>query len=161
VQIENDNRVLSVSYIHLFSPNMVNELRLGYNFICNHQFPREPIRDSDLGIQRTTASIFPGLPLILLAREAEGASIGSPFVSLPATSSSLSFGDTLSWQHGKHSLRFGGQVIFRRWAVTGNINSYGEIDFPTFNDFLTGSSDFSVISSGVTNSRLVKRRIEC
>jgi outer membrane receptor protein involved in Fe transport len=151
MQIENDNRVLSVSYIHLFGPNTVNEARFGYNFIRNNQLPQEPIRDSDLGIQRTTAENFPGLPLILLAREAQGASVGSPFVSLPGSSSSLSFGDTLSWQHGKHSLRFGGQVIFRRWAVTGNVNSYGEIDFPTFNDFLTGSSDFSVISSGLTN----------
>jgi len=151
LQIENDNRLLSMSYIHLFGTNTANEARFGYNFIRNHQLPQEPIHDSDLGIQRTTASIFPGLPLILLARDAEGASIGSPFVSIPSTSSSLAFGDTLSWQHGKHSLRFGGGVIFRRWAVIGNVNSYGEIDFPTFNDFLTGRSDFSVISSGLTN----------
>jgi hypothetical protein len=151
MQIENDNRVLSVSYIHLFSPNTISEARFGYNFIRNHQFPQEPIRDSDLGIQRTTATIFPGLPLILLARDAEGASIGSPSLSIPSTSSSLALGDTVSWQHGKHSLRFGGQVIFRRWAVVGNVNSYGEIDFPTFKDFLTGSSDFSVISSGLTH----------
>jgi hypothetical protein len=151
MQLENDNRVLRVSYIHLFGSNTANEARFGYNFIRNHQFPQEPIRDSDLGIQRTTAGNFPGLPLILLARDAQGASIGSPFLSLPGISSSLAFGDILSWQHGKHSLRFGGQVIFRRWAVTGNVNSYGEIDFPTFNDFLTGSSDFSVIGSGLTN----------
>ena len=151
MQMENDNRVLSVSYIHLFSPNMINEARFGYNFIRNDQFPQEPIRDSDLGIQRTNASVFPGLPLILLARDAQGASIGSPWVSLPGSSSTLSVGDMLSWQHGKHSLRFGGQAIFRRWAVIGNVNSYGEIDFSTFNDFLTGSSDFSAISSGLTN----------
>lgn len=151
MQMENDNRVLSVAYIHLLSPNTINEARSGYNFIRNHQFPQEPIRDSDLGIQRTTAGTFPGLPLILLARDAQGASIGSPFLSIPGNSSSLSFGDTLSWQHGKHGLRFGGQIIFRRWAVTANVNSYGEIDFATFNDFLTGSSDFSVISSGLTN----------
>jgi outer membrane receptor protein involved in Fe transport len=151
MQIENDNRVLSVSYIHLFSPNTVNEARFGYSFIRDNQYPQEPIRDSDLGIQRTTAGTFPGLPLILLARDAQGASIGSPFASLPGTSSSLALGDILSWQHGKHGLRFGGGLIFRRWAVVGNVNSYGEIDFPTFNDFLTGSSDFSVISSGLTN----------
>jgi outer membrane receptor protein involved in Fe transport len=151
LQIANDNRLLSVSYIHLFGTNTANEARFGYNFIRNHQFPQEPIHDSDLGIQRTNASVFPGLPLILLARDAQGASIGSPFVSIPGTSSSLAFGDTLSWQHGKHSLRFGGGIIFRRWAVVGNVNSYGEIDFPTFNDFLTGSSDYSVISSGLTN----------
>ncbi|HEX8797327.1 MAG TPA: TonB-dependent receptor, partial [Terriglobales bacterium] len=151
MQIENDNRVLSLSYIHLFSTNKINEARVGYNFIRNDQLPQEPIHDSDLGIQRTTAANFPGLPLILLARDAQGASVGSPFLSLPGSSSNLLLSDMLSWQHGKHSLRFGGQVILRRWAVTGNVNSYGEIDFPTFNDFLTGSSDFSVISSGLTN----------
>jgi len=151
MQIENDNRLLSVSYFHLFGPNTFNEARLGYNFIRNNQILQEPIRDSDLGIQRTTAASFPGLPLILLARDAQGASIGSPFLSLPGSSSTFSLGDMLSWQRGKYSLRFGGQVILRNWAVTGNINSYGEIDFPTFNDFLTGSSDFSVIASGLTN----------
>ena len=151
MQIQNDNRVLSLAYVHLFSPNTINEARFGYNFIRNNQFAQEPIHDSDLGIQRTTAANFPGLPLILLARDAQGASIGSPSVSLPGNSLTYSLGDMLSWQHGKHSLRFGGQVIFRRWTVTGNINSYGEIDFPTFNDFLTGSSDFSVISSGLTD----------
>jgi outer membrane receptor protein involved in Fe transport len=151
LQIENDNRVLSVSYIHLFGTNTANEARFGYNFIRNYQFPQEPIRDSDLGIVRTNASAFPGLPLILLSGDAQGASIGSPFLSIPSTSSSIAFGDTLSWQHGKHSLRFGGAVIFRRWAVIGNVNSYGEIGFPTFNDFLTGSNFLSVISSGLTN----------
>jgi hypothetical protein len=150
MRIENDNRALSASYIHLFSPNTINETRFGHNFIRNDQFPQEPIHDSDLGIQRTTAANFPGLPLILLAHDAQGASVGSPFLSLPGSSSNLVLSDMLSWQRGKHSLRFGGQVILRRWAVTGNINSYGEIDFPSFNDFLTGSSDFSVISSGLT-----------
>ena len=151
MQIGNDNRVLSVSYIHLFGPNKINEAQFGYNFIRNDQFTQKPIRDSDLGIQRTTAANFPGLPLILLARDARGASVGSPYLSLPGSSSNLSLGDIFSWQHGKHSLRLGGQVILRRWRVTGNVNSYGEIDFPTFNDFLTGSSDFSMISSGLTN----------
>ena len=151
MQIENDNRVLSVSYIHLFSPNKINEAQLGYNFIRNDQFTQEPIRDSDLGIQRTTAANFPGLSLILLVRDAQGASVGSPSLSLAGSSSNFSFGDIFSWQRGKHTLRLGGRVIFRRWSVTGNVNSYGEIDFPTFNDFLTGSSDFSVISSGLTN----------
>jgi hypothetical protein len=151
LHIENDNRVLSVSYIHLFGTNTANEARFGYNFIRNHQLPQEPIHDSDLGIERTNASVFPGLPLILLSGYAQGASIGSPFLSIPSNSSSIAFGDTLSWQHGKHSLRFGGAVILRRWAVIGNVNSYGEIGFPTFNDFLTGSNFLSVISSGLTN----------
>lgn len=151
MQIEIDNRVLSVSYIHLISPNKINEARLGFSFIHSGQYTQEPIRDSDIGIQRTTAANFPGLPLILLARDAQGASIGSPSLSLPGSSSNLSFGDIFSWQRGKHSLRLGGQAILRRWAVTGNVNSYGEIDFPTFNDFLTGNSDFSVISSGLTD----------
>jgi hypothetical protein len=151
MQIENDNRVLSVSYIRLFGPNKINEARVGYNFIRDHQVTQEPIRDSNLGIQRTTAANFPGLSLILLARDAQGASIGSPYLSLPGSSSNLSLGDFFSWQHGKHGLRLGGGVVFRRWAVLGNVDSYGEIDFPAFNDFLTGSSDRSVISSGLTN----------
>jgi len=44
----------------------------------------------------------------------------------------------------------GGEFHEYRWNVAANVNSYGEIDFPTFYDFLTGTSDFSSIGTGLT-----------
>jgi len=144
-----NNRVLSFQEVHTFSPTTVNEARLGYNFIRNNEVPQEAIRDSDVGIHRPTADTFPGLPLILLARVSGGGTIGSPFVTVQGTSPTLSLVDILSLQRGKHSIRVGGEVRRYRWDAHANVNAYGEIDFPTFNDFLTGASDFSSIGTGL------------
>jgi hypothetical protein len=144
----NNNRVLSVQEIHIFSPTAVNEARFGYNFIRTQEKNQESIRDSDLGIHRPTANVFPGLPLILLAREAGGAQIGSPYITVESVSPSLSLTDILSLQRGRHSLRMGGEFRALEWSGRGDA-FYGEIDFPTFNDFLTGNGDFSALSTGI------------
>jgi Carboxypeptidase regulatory-like domain/TonB-dependent Receptor Plug Domain len=41
LQLENDNRLLSGSYVHTFSPTAVNEVDSGYNFLRNreHRYP--------------------------------------------------------------------------------------------------------------------------
>ncbi len=144
-----NNRILSLQEIHTFSPITVNEARFGYNFIRSDEKPQESVRDSDLGIHRPTADAFPGLPLILLARDSGGGTIGSSPITVQGTSPSLSVVDTLSLQRGRHSIRLGGEFQHYRWDARANGNAYGEIDFPTFNDFLTGTSDFSLIGTGL------------
>jgi Carboxypeptidase regulatory-like domain/TonB-dependent Receptor Plug Domain len=144
-----NNRILSIQEVHTFSPITVNEARFGYNFIRNNEVPQESIYDSDIGIHRPTADTFPGLPLILLARDSGGATIGSSPLTVQGTSPSWSLVDTLSLQRGRHSIRVGGEFRRYQWDARGNVGAYGEIDFPTFNDFLIGASDFSSIGTGL------------
>jgi hypothetical protein len=144
-----NNRILSLQEVHTFSPITVNEARFGYNFIRNNELPQESIRDSDVGIHRPTADTFPGLPLILLARDSGGATIGSSPLTVQGTSPSWSLVDTLSLQRGRHSIRVGGELRHYQWDAHANVGAYGEIDFPTFNDFLIGASDFSSIGTGL------------
>jgi Carboxypeptidase regulatory-like domain/TonB dependent receptor-like, beta-barrel/TonB-dependent Receptor Plug Domain len=154
LQLENDNRLLSVSHVHSFSPTAANEARAGYNFLRNRALPQEAFLDSAIGIQRPTAADFPGLPNILLGREEGRASVGSEWITLnDASTYSLSFGDTLSLRRGKHTIRLGGEFCRYWWDVHANVNTYGEIDFPTFNDFLIGNSDFSSIGVGLSHRR--------
>jgi hypothetical protein len=40
---------------HRFS----NEVRIGYNFIREDVLPQEPVRDTDVGIRRVNADVFP------------------------------------------------------------------------------------------------------
>ena len=148
---EVSSRVLSVQQLHTFSATTVNEARLGYNFIRTNETPQESIRDSDMGITRPTADDFPGLPLILLARESGGATIGSSPITIRGRSPSLTLVDVLSLQQGKHSLRLGGEFQRYKWDAHANVNAYGEIDFPSFDQFLMGSSDFSSIGVGLTD----------
>ncbi|PYV77890.1 MAG: hypothetical protein DMG97_00745, partial [Acidobacteria bacterium] len=147
-QITIDNRVLSLEEIHTFSPTAVNELRFGYSLIRHDELPQESVKDSSLGIQRSTANQYPGLPLILLARDQGGASIGTSDITYRGSTPSVSIGDVLSLQRGKQSLRFGGEILHSEWRVHAAVFSYGEIDFPTFNDFLVGNTAASQFPGG-------------
>ena len=144
-----NNRILSLQEVHMFSPTTVNEARFGYNFIRNNEVPQESILDSTLGINRPTAEGFPGLPLILLARDSGGAAIGSSPITVRGSSPSLTLLDVLSLQRRQHRIRVGGEFHRYGWDVIANVNSYGEIDFSTFGDFLRGASDFSSIGTGL------------
>jgi Carboxypeptidase regulatory-like domain/TonB dependent receptor len=145
------NRVLSVREIHRLSPTAVNEGLIGYNFIRTNETPQESMLDSDLGITRPTADTFPGLPLILLARDSGAASIGSSLTTILGDSPSLTVADVVSWQRVKHSLRLGGEFRHYQWDAHANVNAYGEIDFSTFDQFLLGNSDFSSIGVGLSD----------
>ena len=147
-----NNRIFSLQQIHTFSPTTVNEARFGYNFIRNDEVPQEPVKDSDLGITRVSASSFPGLPLIVL--NSGGASFGTNSILLHGITPSLSFADSLLLQRGKHYLRVGGELRHLQWKVNAAVNSFGEIDFLSFQDFLTGNTSFSALGTGFTNVNL-------
>ena len=147
-QINVDNRVLSVQEIHTFSPTAVNEARFGYSFIRHDEVPQESVQDSSLGIQRSTANHYPGLPLMVLGRDQGGASIGTSDITYRGNTPSLSFGDVLSLQRGKHNIRLGGEIRHSEWRARAGVFSYGEIDFPTFNDFLIGNTGASQFPGG-------------
>jgi len=147
--IDVTNALLSLRESHSFNPTTVNEVRFGYDYIYRKEKPEEPIRDSEIGIGRNTASHFPGLPLIYLNRNQGLAAIGTNELTFPNASPSYSFIDSLSLQQGKHGIRLGGLVRRSEWRLDSvNAASYGEIDFDTFQDFLTGNSSFSILGTG-------------
>jgi Carboxypeptidase regulatory-like domain/TonB dependent receptor len=135
-----DNRVLSLQEIHIFSSAAVNEARFGYSFIRHDELPQDPVDDSSIGIQRSTASQYPGLPLIVMGRDQGAAAIGTSSITFRGTTPSLSVADVLSLQQGKHNLRLGGEIRHSEWRVQAAVFSYGEIDFPAFEDFLIGNT---------------------
>jgi len=149
--LNNDNRVLSVQYNHFFSSGAVNEARFGYNFIHHVEVPDEPIKDSDLNITRINAGQFPGLPLICLNRNGCATAIGSNEITVRDYTPSTSFIDSISLQRGRHNLRLGGEILHSSWHIpSANVFGYGEIDFDSFQEFLTGASDLSFIGTGQT-----------
>ena len=147
--IEVSNFLLALREVHSLSSSTVNEVRFGYNYIYRNELPDEPLRDADIGIYRVDAGEFPGLPLIYLGRNAGTASVGSSEITLRNASPSVSFIELLSMQRGRHSLRIGGEMKRSCWRVdSANAASYGEIDFGSFQDFLTGSTAFSFLGTG-------------
>jgi len=152
---KNNGRLFSLQYVRVFSPNVINEARFGYNFIRVDAFPQELVKDSDVGITRTNAGIFPGLPLIRIAPAAGGIVIGtSPTIDVRATAPSTTLADTLSITHGKHNLRVGTEIRYNENNYVLNFFTRGQIDFLNFNNFLTGNTFVSVFGSGVGNRSL-------
>jgi hypothetical protein len=153
---QNNNRLLSLQEIHAFSPRVINEARLGYNFIRGVSFPREPVKDSDIGIQRSTANAYPGLPLIAIGANAKGVTIGtsSGVIDRQFTAPSTTFVDILSITRGEHSLRVGAEAIYYQTNFTRPFFTYGTINFKGFNEFLSGAANFSSLGNGIPDRAL-------
>jgi len=151
-----NHRLLSIQDIHTFNPRLLNEARLGYNFVRNNSFPQEPIRDSDVGIRRSNAGSFPGLPLIRIAPNARGLTFGTGFanIDLLATHHSATFADVLSIRQGNHTIRTGVEVLRYQAAIALNFFRRGQIDFNNFTDFLSGNANVSFLGSGINDRNL-------
>jgi hypothetical protein len=152
---QNNNRLLTMQFVHIFSPNVFNELRAGYNFIRVDAFPQEPIKDSDVGITRSNANIFPGLGLIRINAAAGGVVFGtSATIDVKATAPSTTLADTLSITKGSHNIRTGGEFRYNENNYVLNFFTRGQIDFSNFNNFLAGAPLFSIFGSGIGNRSL-------
>ena len=147
-----NNRLLSLQDIHLFSPRTINEARVGYSFIRGDMFGQNPLRDSDVGITRANALDYPGLGLIRIGPNGTNAvSIGNAGTNVDAqsTASATTLVDILSMTRGQHSIRTGAEVVYYRNSLTANNNRRGQITFPSFNNFLLGLANSSVYGNGI------------
>ncbi len=150
------NLLVALQDIHTFSSNVINEARLGYNLRRQRSSPDEPLNDSEVGIRRANATTFPGLPLIRIAPNSGGIAFGTATVNidLQTAISSITFADVLSMTKGQHNLRTGGEVIYYQHNSTENLNTRGQIDFNSFNEFLVGATSQSIFGTGISDRAL-------
>jgi hypothetical protein len=129
--VEDDSfRSVAISESHIFSPNLVNEFRLGYNRINSHRYQLNANENvsQQLG--------FPGVPfgpdlggLPQISINDGTATIGSSGY-LPAIEKQNSYvlTDNLTWIHGRHSAKFGTEIrneqftLFEPSAARGSLN---------------------------------------
>lgn len=151
-----NHRLISIQNIHTFGPTVLNEARIGYNFVRNNSFPQEPVNDSDVGIRRSNADIFPGLSLIRIAPNARGLAFGTGFanIDLRASHHSATLADTLSILRDAHTVRAGVEVVHYQAPITLNFFRRGQIDFINFTDFLSGTVNVSFLGSGINDRHL-------
>lgn len=152
---QNNNRLITMQYVHIFSPNFFNELRAGYNFIRVDAFPQEPVNDSAVGITRSNANLFPGLGLVRINAAAGGVVLGtSATIDVKATAPSTTLADTLSITKGKHNIRTGAELRYNENNYVLNFFTRGQIEFASFTNFLLGVPTFTVFGSGIGNRSL-------
>jgi len=151
-----NHRLISIQHIQSFGPRSLNEAHIGYNFVRNNSFPQEPIKDSDVGIRRSNADSFPGLPLIRIAPNARGLAFGTGFanIDLQATHHSATLRDVASLMRGNHTIRTGGEVLRYQATIALNFFRRGQIDFNNFTDFLAGNVNLSFLGSGINDRDL-------
>ncbi|MFY9527818.1 MAG: TonB-dependent receptor [Candidatus Acidiferrales bacterium] len=150
-------RFLSAAETHVFSGSLVNEFRFGYVRIKNAGIDVPIVKASDLGIVRPSNNITQSVYNFTFF--SSGFKIGpTPQADQFQTQNNYNFLDTVSWIHGKHEFRFGGEFtrvnLDKLFPQTFN----GQLFFANTNNiqtdfisFLQGAPAFSFGGGGVFN----------
>jgi hypothetical protein len=140
----------TLNEVHIFSPNIVNEGRLGFNRIAISFVPSTPENPLDYGIQNGV-TYNNALPQITV--QDIGLNLGGPsgFPQGRFDTAGV-FSDTLSWTRGKHTIKTGGE--YRRFIGDSFAQTPGILTFSSTPNFISGiANSFSVTPTQV-NSRI-------
>ena len=108
-----DNRNLAVAHTHIFSPQAINQFRIGFSRITGRGFTSGPLTAQSAGISRVGDTQERSLPQMQVL----GAfSLGNLPNDKGATANNFYFSDTLSLARGKHNLGWE-----RRFSVINSI----------------------------------------
>jgi len=144
-----NNRVAAIQDIHIFTPALTNELRLGYASNNNNTIPHEPVTDAEIGVTRPNASELPGLPMIRIAPAAGGLIVGTATNMNPAKPSVTTLADSLSLLRRNHTLRTGFEIRYNEVNFTSGAFTRGQIDFQDFHSFLAGTTQVTTFGNGL------------
>lgn len=152
-------RSLALDETHTFSPTVLNDLRIGVNYVLpvgpNISFdPSVGALGTASGIAGTSVNGINGLPLITLTNAGVGeaggggsyATLGNAAVIQKFASTVAQIYDNVSWSHGKHNFKFGFQTNQYRLNIfyPGNFGELGIIGF----DNAYTSSDLTGATGG-------------
>jgi carboxypeptidase family protein/TonB-dependent receptor-like protein len=141
-------QLVSLSYVHTFGPNKLNELRYGWNRFAEGFFPADQnFHPSSIGLCAATdtslcngeAPFDSGLPIILVGGVAQlGATSSVPRHRFDTNNQVL---DNFSWKINKHDVKFG--FDFHRTSVQQFFDKFfrGRLKFGGIPDFLDGFVD--------------------
>jgi hypothetical protein len=127
-------QIFTLNETHTFGSGMVNEARFGFNRINILFSPNAKLNPLDFGITNGITEAI-GLPQIVVG--GGGFNMGGP-AGFPQGRADTTFvlSDTLSYLHGNHSLKFGGE--FRRFYNNNTNRDTGTFGFASVTTFLTG-----------------------
>ncbi|OJV42039.1 MAG: hypothetical protein BGO25_14790 [Acidobacteriales bacterium 59-55] len=141
-QTERRNNTVSLSYTHIFSPNIVNEARGGFNkqhlythsnttltgFLSSIGFSDADIAAYGAIVGPSELTTYGHLAVTLGSGSSafQAFSNGGRNTDRPADQDLITFGDTLNWTIGRHSLKIGGDFV-RNQAVDGFAVNRGNV----------------------------------
>jgi hypothetical protein len=157
IEVPLHSRFGSITETHIFSNTLVNEFRFGINIISDKLNNKAPITGAQLGINLPTATGPLGDPNIYRFQFGSWAFGPYPTQLQYALSDNFVWLDTVSWTHGKHQFRFGGEAdrvsLRRNLPVADNgLIFFAGPQAPTdFQGFLQGSPFFGEAGGGAGN----------
>ena len=107
------SRFGSITETHIFNNNLINEFRFGVNIISDRLNNQPPVTNTQVGINLPTSVGVNGQagdPNIYRFQFGTWAFGAYPTQLQSALSDNYTWVDTLSWTHGAHQLRFGGEI---------------------------------------------------
>lgn len=149
------DRVFSLTETHVFSPNMVNNLRVGFVRINNSDINVPPVTAAQAGIDRPTSNLTDSIYKFTFV--SSGINFGpTPQANQYQAQNNYSFVETLGWVKGKHDLRFGGEFtpvqLNKQFPQVFNGQLYfGDSTTTDVGNFLQGAPEFSFGGGGVYN----------
>ncbi len=112
-----------IDNVRVFTPTLVNEFRFGYNHFFNSfgrelAFKRDVVKELNLPGLNDPAPPAWGIPAVgILGFSGFGDDSEGPYVNYNHT---FQWTDNISWTHGSHSLKFGGEIRRDRYNQLGN-----------------------------------------
>jgi outer membrane receptor protein involved in Fe transport len=140
-------QIMTINDTHVISSTLVNEARLGYNRIHIIFSANDTSNAADFGINSGVSSPI-GLPQISVTG---GFSFGG-INGFPQGRGDYSgvVSDTLSWTHGSHNFKFGGE--YRRISNNNFSFTPGTFNFPTIAAFMADqANNFTANTSNSSN----------
>jgi hypothetical protein len=144
-------QVFTLNETHIFSPAMVNELRLGFNRFHSATTPNAQLNPADFGINNGINAAI-GLPQISIAGNLN---FGGPSIN-PSGRGDTTYvvADTLSYLHGDHSLKVGGE--FRQFLNNNFRQGTGSFNFPSVAAFISGDANSFSVTLGSQSSSIAQ-----
>ena len=141
---QSHRQIFTLNETHTFNSSLVNEARFGFNRIHITFSPNTLLNPADFGINEGINQPI-GLPQVNVSGNA--LNFGGPS-GFPQGRGDTTFvlSDTLAYQMGNHSLKFGGE--FRRF-LNNNFNlDNGSFVFPSVASFIAGNASSFTITLG-------------
>jgi hypothetical protein len=141
----------------IFSPNLINEVVYGYNWNRRDIIAVNGLKLSDVGITRSNSSVTDLLPDFSITNQMSAGGYTAN-VQHPQHAASFDFRDTLTWIHGRHSVRTGFEarreqfndgIYLPRGSLAFQGKTFSSNSTP-FQDFLTGTYTSQSYIAGTT-----------
>jgi Carboxypeptidase regulatory-like domain/TonB dependent receptor len=145
-------QVFTLNETHIFSPDLINEARFGFNRLFGVDTPKAQLNPADFGILNGINQPI-GLPQINVA--GAGLILGGPAANPSGRGDTfLVVADTLTYLRGRHSLKIGGE--FRQFLNNIFRQGTGSFNFPSVASFINGTANSFNITLGNQSSSVAQ-----